>query len=99
MHYLARNLRKKPSKLQQSWILFLALITSALPLRVGAEQTPPMTATTNANSSVMAVDKTKDNKDTEAVVSSELEIKEEPYIPEDTVLILETTIQNYTDDD
>lgn len=99
MHYLARNLRKKPSKLQQSWIVFLALITSALPLRVGAEQTPPMTATTNANSSVMAVDKTKDNKDTEAVVSSELEIKEEPYIPEDTELILETTIQNYTEDD
>ena len=75
---------------------------SALPWRVEAEQTPflysvmdkeKVVAASTADSSASAA------TDTATVVTTEPVQEEDPYIPEDSELILETTIQKYVEDD
>ena len=70
---------------------------SALPLRVGAEQTSPSISKTEnvaETSKIASTDVSAENTITDAPVE-----EEEPYIPEDPELIFETIIQKYTEDD
>lgn len=91
-----KNLRKKLSKLYTTQIAFL-LFMSVLPWRVGAEQMlPSVSETKNVTEEEKSASADVLAESTDATASAE---EEEPYIPEDSELIFETTVQKYTEDD
>jgi len=101
MHLRIKNLPKKHSKQQQALIAFLLFI-SALPLRTKAEPLPvsvPEIENTTVENKTTVDDVSAEIANAEAVGSATPIEEEEKYIPEDTELIFETIIQNYTEDD